>query len=125
MNWLLGFAFAAVMVTAFTVTIIRGGTRLPDPKPPTPAQRHQAEQAAAAERLFPGTDADRFDGDCTDPPCSPEDSWVCGWHLYQVRAGDTERVGRHRAIWELPLDDQPSEVIAAIITDLEDRRGQW
>jgi hypothetical protein len=33
-----------------------------------------------------------------------------------------ERIGRHRAVWSVPLDDQPAEIIAAVVTDVQARR---
>ena len=77
---------------------------------------------AEAERLFPGTDSDRFDGDCNDPPCSQEDGWVCSWHLHQVRQG-FERAfpGRHR-LGNTPLDDMPGHVITEVAASVRRRQ---
>ena len=106
MNWLLGVAFAALTVAlftvGFTVAFIRGGTRLPDSKPPTPAQRHQAELAAAEERLFPGTDASRFSGGCSYPPCEI-------WEDVEVLCNRHMGSGKHHPP---PLRYGPAPVVA-------------
>ena len=50
---------------------------------------------------------------CTQPPCDWEEGWTCIRH--QPR-------GKHHAVWQAPLDDQPAEVILAVVTDCEKRR---
>ena len=50
---------------------------------------------------------------CGTPPCDWEEGWTCIRH--QPR-------GKHHAVWQAPLDDQPAEVILAVVTDCEKRR---
>ncbi len=50
---------------------------------------------------------------CADPPCDPEDGWECTRH--QPR-------GKHHAVWQGSLDDQPAAVIMAVVTDAQNRR---
>jgi hypothetical protein len=66
---------------------------------------------------FPDPGTTRWPGLCADPPCDHEENWICVAHTDLM-----ERIGRHRAVWDTPLDDQPGHVIAAVVTDVQNRR---
>ena len=87
----------------------------------------RGELHAAAGRLFPDPPAHDGDGPspawppdlCHFPPCEPEDNWGCVGHQGKPMA---ERVGKHRAVWQGSLDDQPATVIVQAVTDVPYRR---
>ena len=81
----------------------------------------RAELTAEAERIFPGTDSDKFPGcQCTvrwNGDADRGEITVCGQCA--------QPVGKHRAVWGPgSLDDETPAVVLAVVTEVMDRRGR-
>jgi hypothetical protein len=122
MTWLLIAGLAVTVILTLAVQLARAGKGSEQLR----RQRLREHLRAEAERLVPDDSMPhpgmhgRWPADlCAYPPCSPEDGWVCTACQGKPAA---ERVGRHRAVWTGPLDDQDATVIAAIVTGARRRR---
>jgi hypothetical protein len=116
-NWIIGGTLAVLVALTFAVQLgraARGNQAL---------REHRIRQAlhAEAERLYPDPTGERWTGDCTACVVTwDNDADPCG--IIPCPAHGGRRIGRHRAVWEIPLDDQPAGVIVQAVTSLKRRQ---